>query len=72
MQHVALAIPNCDWYEVLVPHSPGDYNLDALSWGLAEPINIDSNGMARPPDRPGLGIDVDWDLVQAGKTAGLS
>lgn len=70
--HVALAIPNCDWYEVLVPHNPGDYNLDALSWGLVEPITIDSDGMARPPDRPGLGIDVDWDVVQAGKIAELS
>lgn len=64
--HVALAIPNCDWYEVLVPHSPGVYDLDHLSWGLVEPIAVGPDGMVRAPQRPGLGIDVDWELIKAG------
>lgn len=70
--HVALAIPNCDWYEVLVPHDPGVYDLDNLSWGLVEPIEIDSDGMVHSPGRPGLGIDVDWDLIRSGKVAELT
>ena len=69
--HVGLAIPNCEWYEVLVPHRPGVYDLEHLSWGLAEPITIDANGMVHSPQRPGLGIDVDWDKVKAAAVAEL-
>ena len=69
--HVGLAIPNCEWYEVLVPHQPGVYDLENLSWGLVEPVNIDANGMVHSPERPGLGIDVDWDRVRAATVAEL-
>jgi L-alanine-DL-glutamate epimerase-like enolase superfamily enzyme len=69
--HVALAIPNCDWYEVLVPHRPGVYDLENLSWGLVEPINVTADGMVQSPQRPGLGIDVDWELVRARTVAEL-
>lgn len=69
--HVALAIPNCGWYEVLIPHAPGDYSSDHLSWGLVEEIPIDSNGYASVPERPGLGIDIDWDLVRGRTVAEL-
>jgi len=69
--HVALAIPNCEWYEVLIPHVLGGYDSDHLSWGLVENIAIDRQGNASVPDRPGLGIDVDWDLLQANKLADI-
>ncbi|WP_197499627.1 enolase C-terminal domain-like protein [Mycobacterium sp. 1245852.3] len=70
--HVALAIPNCEWYEVLVPHPPRRYESDHLSWGLAEQITIDRDGQAHPPDRPGLGIDVDWNLIRRRTIAELN
>jgi L-alanine-DL-glutamate epimerase-like enolase superfamily enzyme len=70
--HLALALPNCEWFEVLVPHAPGRYDLDHLSYGLAEPIAIDRDGYATVPDRPGLGIDPDWDLLRSGAAAELS
>ncbi|MGA5538013.1 enolase C-terminal domain-like protein [Mycolicibacterium nivoides] len=69
--HVALAIPNCGWYEVLIPHAPGDYSSDHLSWGLVEEIPIDRHGYASVPDRPGLGIDIDWDLIRGRAVAEL-
>ncbi|BCF83308.1 mandelate racemase [Rhodococcus qingshengii] len=69
--HVALAIPNCEWYEVLVPHPLGNYDSDHLSWGLVENITIDRHGNASVPDRPGLGIDVDWDLLRANMVSEL-
>lgn len=69
--HVALAIPNCSWYEVLIPPHPGDYEADHLSWGLTEKITVDHNGQVHAPERPGLGIDVDWDLIRARAVATL-
>jgi L-alanine-DL-glutamate epimerase-like enolase superfamily enzyme len=62
--HLIMAIPHCEWFEVLVPHQPGRYDLDHLSYGLTEPIAIDADGFACLPDRTGLGID--WDLLRSG------
>jgi L-alanine-DL-glutamate epimerase-like enolase superfamily enzyme len=27
------------------------------------PMNIDEDGMLHLPDRPGLGVDLDWDWI---------
>ncbi len=63
--HVVMAIPHCSMYEVLVPHAPGSYDLDHLSYGLAEPITIDEAGFVHAPTAPGLGIEPDWDLLRS-------
>ncbi len=63
--HVVMAIPHCSMYEVLVPHAPGSYDLDHLSYGLAEPIAIDDEGFVHAPTGPGLGIEPDWDLLRS-------
>jgi L-alanine-DL-glutamate epimerase-like enolase superfamily enzyme len=54
------------------PHAPGRYDLGQLSYGLAEPIAIDGEGYAIVPDRPGLGIDPDWDLLRSGTAEKLN
>jgi len=69
--HVALAVPNCTWFEVLVPHVPGRYDTEYLNWGLAEPVTIDGEGLVHSPEGPGLGIDVDWDLIRSRTLAEL-
>jgi L-alanine-DL-glutamate epimerase-like enolase superfamily enzyme len=63
--HVVMAVLSCSMYEVLVPHAPGSYDLEHLSYGLAEPIAIDADGIVHAPERPGLGIDVDWELLRS-------
>ena len=63
--HLVMAVPHCSMYEVLVPHSPGSYDLDHFSYGLAEPITIDAAGSVVAPERPGLGIDIDWELMRS-------
>jgi L-alanine-DL-glutamate epimerase-like enolase superfamily enzyme len=70
--HVVMAVPHCSMYEVLVPHAPGSYDLGHLSYGLSEPIEIDTDGCVVAPDRPGLGIDIDWDLIRSNIVAELS
>jgi L-alanine-DL-glutamate epimerase-like enolase superfamily enzyme len=61
--HVTMALPNCDWFEVLLPH-------DLECYGLTENIVVDGEGLVHAPQRPGLGFDIDWDLVKR-RTTGL-
>lgn len=55
--HCAIAISNARYFEVLYPLS--DYN-----FGLKSPLRIE-DGYAIPPSGPGLGIDYDWDFIDA-------
>lgn len=53
--HCAAAVRNCEFFEVLYP-------IDAFAFGLAEPLPI-TDGIAHLPERPGLGIQLDWDEI---------
>jgi L-alanine-DL-glutamate epimerase-like enolase superfamily enzyme len=53
--HCCAALHNCEMFELLLPMSH-------YSFGLAEPIRIE-NGCAVLPDGPGLGIDLDWNMI---------
>ena len=70
--HLVMAAPSYSMFEVIAIHEPGSYDLAHLSYGLAEPIGIDPEGFARAPERPGLGIDIDWDLIRSAVIAELS
>ena len=61
--HVCMAITNCDWFEVLAFNRAGLPHLEHLNYGLAEPLRIDGEGFVHAPEGPGLGVDVDWDLI---------
>ena len=65
--HVTMAIPNCDWFEVLAFNPAGHYGLEHLSYGLATPIEIDGNGDIHDLDEPGLGFGVDWELIESAR-----
>ena len=52
----AAAIPNNSFIELLTPECLFDF-------GLTEPIVV-QDGVAILPDRPGFGIDFDWDLIE--------
>ena len=70
--HVTMAIPNCDWFEVLSFNRPGEHDLEHLNYGLAGEIDIDADGMAHAPTAPGLGIAVDWELIDSAKSGEVS
>ncbi|MQG87295.1 MAG: hypothetical protein FI699_00295 [SAR202 cluster bacterium] len=53
--HVALAIKNCRYLELPYP--------DGSTFGIIDPIRIDSNGMVAAGTRPGLGVSLDWDAI---------
>src|SRR5262247_3941893 len=55
--HVTMAVPNCDYYEVF-PAS------GANKFALVEDIEVDDQGLVYAPEKPGLGYDIDWELVK--------
>jgi L-alanine-DL-glutamate epimerase-like enolase superfamily enzyme len=66
--HVAAAVNNCRWFEILVPGVPGTHTFDHLNMCLAEPFAIGKDGYVTVPEKPGLGVGIDWDRL---KSAGL-
>ena len=55
--HVSCAIRNCEYYEILIPQKP-------FSFGVLNPIQIDSEGYVHVTDAPGLGVELDWDALR--------
>jgi L-alanine-DL-glutamate epimerase-like enolase superfamily enzyme len=53
--HCCAAIKNCEFFEVLLPW-------DYFDFGLKEPLRIEG-GQAILPQRPGLGVELDWDFI---------
>ena len=47
------------------PGPAGHHELDHLDYGLVESFRIDGDGLLHVPDRPGLGVDIDWDLIDS-------
>jgi L-alanine-DL-glutamate epimerase-like enolase superfamily enzyme len=55
--HVIMAVNNCDYYEVF-PAS------GANKFGLVEDVEVDDQGLIYAPEKPGLGYEIDWELVK--------
>jgi len=54
--HVSCAIRNCEYFEILIPQEP-------FTFGVRNPIRIDAEGWVHAPQGPGLGADLDWDVL---------
>jgi len=54
--HVSCAIPNCEYFELLVPEEP-------FRFPMKDAYPIDSCGVAHVPQKPGLGVELDWDAI---------
>jgi L-alanine-DL-glutamate epimerase-like enolase superfamily enzyme len=64
--HLLSAVPNSNYYEDGLLHPETDWHTEA---GLAEPIEeLDDDGCIPVPDGEGLGIEIDWDFVEANGT----
>ena len=62
--HLIMAIPNCEYFEVLLPD-------EVQKHGLVKDIEVDSNGMVHAPEGPGLGYEIDFDLIEENKVQEL-
>jgi L-alanine-DL-glutamate epimerase-like enolase superfamily enzyme len=54
--HVSCAIRNCEYFELLVPEEP-------FRFPMKDPYPIDERGIAHVPTKPGIGVELDWDLI---------
>ena len=55
--HIMMAMHNCDFYEVFPATGANKY-------GLVEDIEVDDQGLVYAPTKPGLGYEIDWELVE--------
>jgi len=55
--HVIMAIANCEYFEVLLPDAGHKY-------GLVQDIELDRDGYVHSFDGPGLGAEIDFDLIR--------
>jgi D-galactarolactone cycloisomerase len=62
--HLCAAIPNSRYVEVM--HEPPSFSAEVFQVLLAEPLRPDANGDILVPQRPGLGVDPNPDLLRAG------
>lgn len=66
--HLAASLPNCAWLEI--PYDPPAFTHAGRDRLLAEsPLQVDPDGMVRIPERPGLGIVLDEDVLAAYRAA---
>jgi L-alanine-DL-glutamate epimerase-like enolase superfamily enzyme len=63
--HFACAIPNTTYFEVLLPHG-------AHKYALLNDIEVDKHGLAHCPQAPGIGAQIDLDLIKRKQIAQLS
>jgi L-alanine-DL-glutamate epimerase-like enolase superfamily enzyme len=62
--HVIMALKNTEFFEVLLPAASQKY-------GLVQDIEIDAAGLVHAPTGPGLGAQIDFDLIARKKVAVL-
>ncbi len=62
--HLIMAIPNCEYFEVLLPD-------EVQKHGLVQDIEVDANGLVHAHQEPGLGAQIDFDLIERNKVAEL-
>lgn len=62
--HLIMAISNCEYFEVLLPS-------EVQKHGLVNDIEVDENGMVHAFNGPGLGAEIDFDLIERNKIAEL-
>ena len=54
--HVSCAIRNCEYFELLIPEEP-------FRFPMKDPYPIDAAGVIHVPQKPGIGVELDWDAI---------
>lgn len=62
--HLIMAIPNCEYFEVLLPDAVQKH-------GLVQDIEVDEKGLVHAHEAPGLGAEIDFELIERNKLVDL-
>ena len=60
--HVAASLPNCPYIEYAF--DPPAFTIESLQGTIQEPLNIDPEGYVPVPQRPGLGIELNEEMIR--------
>jgi len=60
--HLAASIPNCPYFEY--PYDPPAFTFEAYNWILQDPVRIDKDGYIVVPEKPGLGVELNQDIMK--------
>jgi L-alanine-DL-glutamate epimerase-like enolase superfamily enzyme len=60
--HLIMAISNCEYFEVLLPDTVQKH-------GLINDIEVDADGLVHAHQQPGLGAEIDFELIEHNKVA---
>ena len=55
--HVSCAVRNCEYFEYFVPEEDFRFPMKGL-------LPIDENGIIHVPKTPGIGGELDWELIE--------
>jgi L-alanine-DL-glutamate epimerase-like enolase superfamily enzyme len=55
--HVMCGIPNSEFFEVILPN-------EVQKFGLVEDIEVTAAGMVHVPQKPGLGVEIDFERIR--------
>ena len=70
-RHLMAAIRNTNYYEMGLVHPRLPLSRPPVFLDYADGLEtIDDAGMVRPPDGPGLGVELDWAYIDAHRTGG--
>ena len=62
--HLIMAIRNCEYFEVLLPD-------EVQKHGLVIDIEVDRDGMVHAPQEPGLGMEIDFEMINRNRVVEL-
>jgi L-alanine-DL-glutamate epimerase-like enolase superfamily enzyme len=55
--HVMCGIPNTEFFEVILPD-------DVQKYGIVNDLEVGRDGMVQVPQGPGLGAEIDFDIIE--------
>ena len=55
--HLMLTTDNCSYFEQTMPYEPYEY-------GMIDVVRTQADGYVYAPEKPGLGLDVDWEAME--------
>jgi len=61
--HVILSVENCDFFELPIDKNGCEGSFDI---GTEGGLRIDKDGYVHAPEKPGLGLEIDWKEVERG------